>query len=152
MPVRGRRHKENVFRPLCLSIDSCPDTEDPGIQRHYLHLSGSASHSLSHFLLSLCGGHLFCSLESHCDGLGACYNLEMQQRLTVEGLVPIIDLVVERSWVTGSVDRSTGGFLSVSLLDLIGTRRWGHGHWDVLWKGTSCPRPACFCFSSSWLP
>lgn len=92
-----------MFRPLCLSIDSCPGPEALGIQRCYLHLSGSASHSLSHLLLSLCMGHLSCSLESHSDGLGVCYDLETKQRLIVEGLVPMVDLIAERSWVTGTL-------------------------------------------------
>lgn len=31
-------------------------------------------------------------------------------RFIVEGLVPMVDLVVEMSWVTGSVDRSGGTY------------------------------------------
>lgn len=83
-----------MFRPSCLSW-----YRSPRHQRVCLLLSGSANHSPSHLLLSLCRGHSSCSLESHCDGLGACYDLGMKQRLIVEDLVSVVDLVVERSWV-----------------------------------------------------
>lgn len=81
-----------MFRP------SCPSWyRSPRHQRLCLHLSGSANHSPSHLLLSLCRGH---SLESYCDGLGACYDLGMKQRLIVEDSVSVLDLVIEKSRVT----------------------------------------------------
>ena len=114
--TRGRGHPKGTI--LCLSIDSYPDTEvlwthlfpslvsKENVQRCQLHLSGSASHRLPHPTSSLCRGHLpwpTSALWGHIVMIWGCRDLEMKQRLIVEGLVPMVDLVVGRSWVTGTL-------------------------------------------------